>query len=420
MKKYLFFALAIAGMLSSCSNDDIVSDGGKGKFDSSELIPIKIGMGHSTTTRGTGTVGGFDNASDNKWVKQTVNVFMLHKDSMALAIFDSQDQGFNEVIYNNAPFYTPDGAQTGIATPLSDSIKYYPTQGRYDFWGYRLDDAEVETPVFTDDSLSINFKINGSQDVMVAKAVPTQADTTKLHAGGNDEADRAFSAFAARWGVQPNLDFRHLLTRLTFDVIPGGESTIDPVTPVIVDSIRVISPNQGTLTIAKVGDVRGEKQCIWWAKDAQEKLLTDTLSLMQRDTASVTTAANNLIKLIPDSLKGCGHMDNTDPQNPVFVPDTVRIGEALLVAPDVTSYKMILYLRQPSQMTLNSQDNTDIPYVYKDYIKLSDSSAFQKGYSYKVQIKLWGLTDIKISTTLGKWEEGETIVLKPEDVEDVE
>lgn len=415
MKKYLFFALAVAGMLSSCSNDDIVSDGGKINFDK-DFVPIKIGIGQGkTTTRGTGTVGGFDNATDNKWAMQKVNVYMLLKDSMELAVFDSQDQGFNEVIYNNAEFYTPDAAQTGIATPLSDSIKYYPTQGRFDFWGYRLDDAVVEEPVFTEDSLTIDFKINGSQDVMVAKAVPSAADTTKLHQGGNDEADRAFSAFAARWGVQPDLQFRHLLTRLTFDVIPGGLSTIDPVSPVIVDSIRVISPNQGTLVVASRGDVRGEKQAIIW------KAATDSLTLMQRDTATAATAATNMIKLIPDSLVGRGHLEDPLDPNSAFIGDTVRIGEALLVAPDVTSYRLIIYLRQPSKLTLGSATpDADIPYIYKDDIKLSDSSAFQKGYSYKVQIKLWGLNDIKVTTTLGKWEEGETITLKPEDVENVD
>ena len=76
MKKYLFFALAAVGMLSSCSSDDVVSSGSD-PVDDNSLVPIRIGLGQ-TITRGTGTVGGFDDTNDNVWNRQLVNIYMLY------------------------------------------------------------------------------------------------------------------------------------------------------------------------------------------------------------------------------------------------------------------------------------------------------------------------------------------------------
>lgn len=411
MKKYLFFAMALAGMLTSCSSDEII--GGETTFDENELVPIKIGFGQTVTgTRGTGTVGGFDDATDNVWNKQLVNVYMLHKDSMGLAVFDPNTDP--TPIYENAPFYSPDILQTGIATPVDRAIKYYPTQKKYDFWGYRLDDAIVEEPVMTEDSLTINFTMNGSQDIMVAKAIPSEADSALLIAKGNAAADRAFSSFAARYGVQPDLKFRHLLSRLTFKVIPGGEGAINPISPIVVDSIKVVAKNQGKLVVATLGDVKGEKQGILWSE------ATDSLILMQRPALEAGVTKNDslpLIKLVPVSLKNEGDYETPgDPSTP-FVGNTISVGEALMVPADETSYDLVVFLHQPSLTQLGSAETKNIVYSYKDVVKLAGEQAFKPGYSYDVKITLWGLSDIKITTTLGKWIAGEDIPLYPEDID---
>lgn len=56
MKKMFFFALAAAGMLTACSNEDTL--GGNGEQNVSEQ-QIRLGVASSKVqTRGTGTVGG--------------------------------------------------------------------------------------------------------------------------------------------------------------------------------------------------------------------------------------------------------------------------------------------------------------------------------------------------------------------------
>lgn len=411
MKKYLFFALATVGMLSSCSSDDVVGSETT-PTDNNSLVPIRVGLGQMAT-RGTGTVGGFNDATDNVWNKQVVNVYMLYKDTIDLAVFDPLKD--KTPLYDNMSFYTPDIAQTGLAVATDDSIKYYPTQKKFDFWGYRLDDAIVSgAPVRTKDFIYIDFVMNGSQDIMAAKAYPSLADTVALTTAEGFQ-DRAFSAYAARHGVQPDLKFRHLLSRLTFDIIPGNEKAIDNATPVWIDSIKVVSPNSGRLTVACMGDLKGEKQGIAWNTKTAE------LPLMERPELTGGVTKNDslkLVKLNSVSLANRGHYETPGDASTPFVADTVRIGEALLVAPEVTSYDVIVYLRQPTHQTyddITADVTRPVEYSYKDVIKLTGDAPFQAGYSYKVQIYLYGLQDIQIKTTLGKWEEGETIVLRPED-----
>lgn len=84
MKKMFFFALAAAGMLTACSNEDTL--GGNGEQNVSEQ-QIRLGVASSKVqTRGTGTVGGMTDA-ENVWAGQTLWVYMLQKGSMDLAYY---------------------------------------------------------------------------------------------------------------------------------------------------------------------------------------------------------------------------------------------------------------------------------------------------------------------------------------------
>lgn len=90
MKKMFFFALAAAGMLTACSNDDTL--GGNGEQNVSEQ-QIRLGVASSKVqTRGTGTVGGMTDA-ENVWAGQTLWVYMLQKGSMDLAYYKAPAVG---------------------------------------------------------------------------------------------------------------------------------------------------------------------------------------------------------------------------------------------------------------------------------------------------------------------------------------
>jgi hypothetical protein len=435
MKKYFFIAIAAVGLFSACSShddDDYVTSENPGGVELNDgLMPIKLSFGQtSVETRGTGTVGGGfkdyqGNVTDNKWAKQNVKILMTKKNSIARAEFH---EGQGDYIYDHELFIAPSAAIDGIAYPVNDSVKYYPTEKAFDFWGYRLDEAESGAPFEDADSVKVPFIIDGSQDIMVAKAVPqlvdgiiNDVDSVKAyaerssngvtHLTDNQAKARIFSAYAARAGVQPNLKFRHLLSRLKFHVIPGIEDGKN----VYIDSIKVISRAKGDLIVAHTAETDDVNRITW-----DETVDMDTLVLKERPTGPGATDNDPLVKLQSLQPQGTGTGDT-------FAGDTIEVGEALLVAPGQSKYELIIYLHQATKIFYNPGDhinpNTGAPYtdaentVDKDFTYTSEkiNVALQPNHSYNVFITVYGLSEIRVTTTLAPWEDGEDFNIQPED-----
>ena len=427
MKKlFLMGAVASLGLLASCSSDDDLSTGGNGK-DGLQQIKIGMGVQANVATRGTGTVGAVG-AENNTWAKQTVNVYMLNKGTLDLAKFGE------DPIYENTVLTTPADNASGIASELVGGVpqyKYYPTTNTaFDFWGYRLDDANKATgiedqegtdskvavtsgqfvPYTSGDSLLIGFKIDGTQDIMAGKAIPTEEEITKC--GGENNI---YSAFAARREVQPNIKFEHLLSRLNFQVLDGKKTeTTDPDKAVKVTGITVKSKATGKLVIAYKGAAAFENVSdqLIVDKDAdteKDAALLKELKVMQRD-ASSTSLTDNLVDLQPVTPKWNNGMALA-----------TQVGEALLAIP-ANEYEITINLKQKVQVKgdkLNPQegDFEEKPYTYTADLKntVNPEKGFEPGYSYNVTITVYGLSEIVITTTLTPWKDGGNIEMNPED-----
>ena len=428
MKKlFLMGAVASLGLLASCSSDDDLSTGGNGK-DGLQQIKIGMGVQANVATRGTGTVGAVG-AENNTWAKQTVNVYMLNKGTLDLAKFG------DDPIYENTVLTTPADNASGIASELVGGVpqyKYYPTtKTAFDFWGYRLDDANDATgtadqegtdskvavtsgkyvPYTSGDSLLIGFKIDGTQDIMAGKAVPTEEEIAKC--GG---VDNIYSAFAARRDVQPNIKFEHLLSRLNFQVLAGAESTTDVNTGVKVTGITVKSKATGKLVIAYQGEATtfanvSDQLIVDKDADAEkDAALLKELKVMQRD-ASSTSLTDNLVDLQPVTPKWNNGMALA-----------TQVGEALLAIP-ANEYEITINLQQKVQVKGDKSSPTDPDdFQTKDYTYTADlkntvnpDKGFEPGYSYNVTITVYGLSEIQITTTLIPWKDGGNIEMNPED-----
>lgn len=413
MKKMFFFALAAAGMLTACSNDDTL--GGNGEQNVSEQ-QIRLGVASSKVqTRGTGTVGGMTD-TENVWAGQTLWVYMLQKGSMDLAYYKAPAVGGvatpDVEVFNNKKFTAPDAAnntKSGLATTADGTIAYYPVSGNYDFWGYRVDDAvagggtpvvktvddagtEVEANVAT--KRVVDIEIDGSQDIMAGKAVPSADEVAKL---GN-YADNFYSAYAARKGVQPNITFNHLLTRFTFEVRAGSKATAGlpaggNTDAVKVTGVSVDSKTTGTLTVAYTGETKEAADLLTFTGDAS------ALTLKQRDAA---LADNNapLVALEPVSL--------TWTDDAATIGDVIKVGEALLVAPGETEYPLTIFLSQDVLEQLTGAKVTR-PLEQKATIKMDGTKKFEPGKSYKVTITVYGLQEIEVTATLVPWADGGSI-----------
>lgn len=412
MKKMFFFALAAAGMLTACSNEDTL--GGNGEQNVSEQ-QIRLGVASSKVqTRGTGTVGGMTD-DDNKWAGQTLWVYMLQKGSMDLALYKAPAAGGvatpDVEVFNNKEFKAPttaDNTKSGLATTADGTIAYYPVSGNYDFWGYRVDDAAVGgTPVVktVDDAGTeveanaatkrvVDIEIDGSQDIMAGKAAPSADEVTKL--GGY--ADNFYSAYAARKGVQPNITFEHLLTRFTFEVRAGSKATAGLPAGGNTDAVKVTgvsvgSKTTGTLTVAYTGATKKAAELLTFTGDASP------LILKQRDEA---VADNNapLVALKPVTL--------TWTDDAATIGDVLKVGEALLVAPGEKEYPLTIALSQDVLQKVGEAKVT-MPLEQKATIKMDGTKTFEPGKSYKVTITVYGLEDIRVTATLVPWADGGSI-----------
>ena len=428
MKKlFLMGAVASLGLLASCSSDDDLSTGGNGK-DGLQQIKIGMGVQANVATRGTGTVGAVGE-KENTWANQTVNVYMLNKGTLDLAKFGE------DPIYDNTVLTTPNGNASGIATELDkDGVaqyKYYPTtKTAFDFWGYRLDDANKATgiedqagtdskvevkngefvPYISSDSLLIGFKIDGTQDIMAGKAVPTGEDIRKCDGEAN-----IYSAFAARRDVQPNIKFEHLLSRLNFQVLDGKKTeTKDEDKAVKVTGITVKSKATGKLVIAYQGEVTT-------FANVSDQLIVDKDADSEKDAALLKELK---VKQRAEGAPLTQNLEDLTPVTPKWnngMAMATQVGEALLAIP-ADKYRITINLKQKVQVkgdkgTPQEGDFEEKEYTYEADLKntVNPDNGFEPGYSYNVTITVYGLSEIQITTTLIPWKDGGNIEMNPED-----
>lgn len=351
MKKNLMYVtMAAAALFASCSSHDDLSIGNGGEFGGldGENVAIEIGVGApSSTMRGTGTVGdvadytpgtGYADKTATHWAGQKINVFMLEKGTMNFAIDPTTDKP----LYENAELTTPnDGTYSGEAKLVEVKagdyqglpvIKYYPSTGKYDFWGYRVDDAQDTAIVIGTDKIDVTFTVDGTQDVLAAQTIEVFEELSDVrkeaitNGGGEDlfnetdpEKNKNYSASAARKGIQPELLFKHMMTRLTFEVKAGTKDIADEMTgdvvttpatnPLYVAGIAVrpvktvdannvptvYYTNEGTMTVAwkkGVNDPAEGEQLVWGTEDDVETAKQDSLVLCRRMTLLEFAKAN--------------------------------------------------------------------------------------------------------------------------------
>lgn len=412
MKKMFFFALAAAGMLTACSNEDTL--GGNGDQNVSEQ-QIRLGVASSKVqTRGTGTVGGMTE-DENKWAGQTLWVYMLQKGSMELGYYktpaDAAGAAVGTAVFDNKEFKAPNTVEStvsGLATTADGTIAYYPVSGNYDFWGYRVDDAVTGTPdvklvddtdteVAADQATKrvVDITIDGSQDIMAGKATPSADEVTKLGNYGQN----FYSAYAARKGVQPNITFNHLLTRFTFEVRAGSKATAGAgasgnTEAVRVQGVSVESLTDGKLTVAYKGETKEAADLLTFTGDASP------LTLKQRAAGADNNAP--LVDLEEVALTWPADAAAT-------VGDVLPVGEALLVAPGQTEYPLTIALAQKVKKNTTAADKEDMALEQKATIKIDGTQKFEPGKSYKVTITVYGLEEIEVTATLVPWQNGGSI-----------
>jgi hypothetical protein len=300
-----------------------------------------------------------------------------------------------EPFINNVLAASPDEGAADNGILVTDELGkpfYYVGNYTYDFYGYYVDDL-VAVPQADADGVYLNLELTGGEDVMLAKAVPAtdvqKAKDNDVFKGDATWKDGyAYSAYAARRGVQPSLTFKHQLVRFTFQITSG--SVFEDGNPLYIKEIKMSARNSAKLYVA--GNKTG-----WDDIDA--------------GTADLSLCSLDGDQLVPMAAFEVPSADvNAQP---------VSVGESLMVIPNEASaddsYALSLVMEQAG---------TDITYpVDVKFSKVTNAvdgqTQFTAGYSYRVTIKVYGLEKVEISAELEPWVPGGDVSIDTDDAPEV-
>lgn len=449
MKKQFFYAALAIAMMSSCSSNDTPGAQEPNSPDTPDVedkVAIQIGVGAPASvevaTKG-GAVGAVGDA-ENKWAGQKLIVKMFGYTGYTEDQLEAKD-GSTKILDNTSlQFVAPSDEASGIirmtATGTSPySYRYYPSTGRYAFYGCHLDDAVIDN-WDSDDEHKVTFTIDGTQDIMSATTATlgeeNTTDNSKPYYHTTPVAsgewalmpNRTFSAWSARRGIQPYLEFKHQLARLTFEVEAGDKTA------------AAYNYNSGTLTWEEnknsEGNNLGVKITSITVQGMDEKLdltLNGGSTPLEKNTGSSGTAEfaltqdgeTTLTETAPSAYGNEG-LDNDHTA-------TTKVGESIMFLPvangDTGTDKQItlkIGLSQlvPTEYTIDGGGN-EVGQTYQTKsedllytLKTSDVdafAAFEVGKSYKIVIKVYSFQKIEVSASLAAWTDGGTANIAPGD-----
>ena len=378
MKKMFFFAAVASVAFVSCTKD--VETPANNVGSNEPAITFEVGSPLSVSTRGKGAVGGTGIGSDvNTWKGETLNVFMFEKGTMNLAF----NQTTNAYYFENAEIIAPNGTSSaaGVASGIATygDPQYFPSSGDFDFYAYHGDDAVVGILSLydTQTSLKAAVEIDGTQDLMIAKAGLNKTDSTTYEKADSYNYERIYSAYAARRGVNPRFTFKHLLSRFVFQAEAAQEAAAG-ANGIKITKIVVKAPSVGVMTIASLDE---KELGVVFGNEA-----TDSLDMY---------------------LHPCNDEGEMVAKELVY-GENVRLGESMLLPAGATEYVADIYYEQ-------TKDNgTTIYDIYTAPIILKGNKPFEAGYQYKVNIKVYDFQEIKLTADLQAWKEGEDIPVDSE------
>lgn len=473
MKKQFFYAALAIALMSSCSKDNEPvnptdpTPENPGVIDDTKPAEIKLGINapNIVATRGTGSVGDISGKAENVWNGQTLNILMFEKGTTTKVM----DGG--AYIFDGETFQAPlisDNVSAGKIKFLTGNVKYYPVSGAFDFYGYHVDAAGA---TYEDNTTTVTATINGTNDIMAATTRFTAADTVavindrkdkkatyKISETGEtqglvvttegvlitDDANsadlalvetelaKAYSAYAARRGVHPNLVFKHMLSRLKFKVYAGeanaaetntlkdeGQTQGNNATPkattgaAYIESIKITgTPADGTTKGTAVG-----------IKDQISLQVAPTPAL----TATISNATNafTLMQLATDHEPAAELVD-LEPTAPATFDDGTTgylVGESMMIVPGDKNFMMTVAIRQFVQTNDGTGTGTEkwewksqsFDVIVNAPANEADGDAFAQGKSYNINITVYGFQKIEVTASLEGWIEGGDIPVNPED-----
>lgn len=350
--------------------------------DDTENVAVQFGLTSpdiNVITKGSGPI--------DSWASQPLNIIGVKRNRA----YNTDDSYLIDNVVVHAPAEA--SAEFNVVRPAEDTYPgepyFYAENTVYDFYGYYVDDAATSDIVKTESSIHVPLEIDGSQDIIIAKARPIFdiMNSEDVNAVTVREVD-AYSAYAARRGVQPTLSFEHLLTRFQFYVVDGNNGTAEY--PVEVTGIQMDSKSAATLHIAP---------------EPRLEVTDDSKGYLS--LAGLVDAEGN--GMTPS-------VDYVSPDN----PGTAKTKHSLMIMSGESSHKIKISMKFADDF--NTQPLEDIVFNLNSYDIVNSAAGtvgaerFEMGYQYDIILIVYGPEEVKVMSILNKWELGGDTTIDPDEI----
>lgn len=430
MKKSYFGVLTLSAlMMASCSQDSVYvgedPDAGGQVIDNVEMSTMPIQFSSPMPgTKGTGTVDTIAGGTVD-WGERTVRVYAVAKGTMPEQLTDRATAPLLGGVDIKPADATPEGV---ITVKDTRQTYYYPRKGAFDFYGFYSDDAvtdPLENAVTYDagkQSYYAPFTIDGTQDLMMAKAAPN-----KELAPEYNEA-LLFSAQSARDEYRPKLTLEHQLARLSFYVVWGSENIpgSNASDEVFVKSLTVKGlKTKGQMHFMAVDDAN--RTLVWNDETSDLPIkeldadgnsqdlnagLNETIDVNKYNTKAEFEDALQVAGLSIEDVLGKYHPTKAEEEKIATV-----VGTPIMVEPKAGAegYTIDLVLVQyyDKEGNLIPEDQRETKYLSIP-VKFDDGKDFEAGKNYDIKLKANSLEIIQVEVDVKAWEDGGGVEIDPD------
>ena len=406
MKLFRNLLLLAAGTLvmASCLRQNTWNPYGE-EEENADRVPVKMRTYLPSSSVDVKGQGALDNWNGD----QEIFIYAIAREgeNAAASLDRPLDFAVDGILINNVKAYSnPHAVETPgdpqeielyfneDTTPME--LFYYDEDRRYEFFGYYVDDAATAldgngkpAPVVGESAITLPVTIDGSQDVMLATA---HKEDDNLGIGINE--NRMYSAYSARKGIHPNLQFDHQLARFDVRVQSGDFKTKpDLSAKLTLAKVTVDSHYDGTLYIAnkqyrdnppylKVDESTSKPLDIWRPKDGVLSPLDEThnFKLVEGEGENMTA--------------------------PLLNAGTV------MVMPGQQKYKIYIGMLQDEYSSGMVEYTSEIDFSHVVAAEgLEPDTEAVAGHQYYIDVIVYGLQGIEIMVSMTKWTEAGNFIL---------